>query len=93
MPMRLELGALTVETERPEDAAALLRGLLLHLNNMELANLLGVSDKTVRRWRRTGRLPRHERGQITLLDLLRHLHRRPVEGLADRKGGGSEGQE
>ncbi|HKI99849.1 MAG TPA: helix-turn-helix domain-containing protein [bacterium] len=73
MPMRLELGALTVEVERQEDAADFLRGLFRHLNNKEVADLLGVTDKTVRRWRRAGRLPTRGGGQLTLLDLLHHL--------------------
>lgn len=71
--MRLELGALTVEVERQEDAAAFVRGLLRHLNNVEVAGLLGVSTKTVRRWKRAGRLPDPAGGQINLLELLHHL--------------------
>ena len=76
MPMRLELGALTLVVERQEDAAAFLRGLLRHLNNLELAELLGVTDKTVRRWKREGRLPRREGGQVMLLELLQHVQAR-----------------
>lgn len=73
MPMRLELGLVKLEVERQEDAAAFLRGLLRYLNNLELAAVLGVTDKTVRRWKREGRLPTREGGQIMLLDLLYHL--------------------
>jgi excisionase family DNA binding protein len=73
MPMRLELGALTVEVERQEDAADFLRGLFRQLTNKEVAEVLGVTDKTVRRWRRAGRLPGREGGQLTLLDLLHYL--------------------
>lgn len=72
MPMRLELGTLTVEVERQEDATDFLRGLFRHLNNKEVAHLLGVTDKTVRRWQRAGRLPGGNGGQLTLLDLLQH---------------------
>jgi excisionase family DNA binding protein len=72
MRMRLELGALAVQMERPEDAAEFLRGLMRCLNNREVAEVLGVTDKTVRRWKREGRLPEGRGGQITLLDLLHH---------------------
>lgn len=56
--MRLQLGTLTVQVERQEEATEFLRGLFRHLNNKEVAELLGVTDKTVRRWQQTGRLPR-----------------------------------
>ena len=82
--MRLELGALTVEVERQEDAAAFVRGLLRHLNNVEVAGLLGVSTKTVRRWKRTGRLPDPAGGQMHLLALLQHLQ--PQRGAPDGRG-------
>jgi excisionase family DNA binding protein len=80
MPMRLELGALTVKVERPEEAAEFLRGLCRQLNNKEVAELLGVTDKTVRRWRRAGRLPGGARGQLTMLHLLQHLGPHPAAG-------------
>lgn len=73
MPMRLELGTLTVQVEHQEEATAFLRGLFRHLTNKEVAELLGVTDKTVRRWQQTGRLPSRSGGQLTLLDLLGHL--------------------
>ena len=73
MPMRLELGAFTVEVERQEDAAAFVCGLLRRLNNRDVGHLMGVTDKTVRRWRREGRLPSEEGAQLTLLNLLYYL--------------------
>jgi Homeodomain-like domain len=73
MPLRVELGALTVEVERQEDAAALLRSLCRRLNAREVAELLGVTDKTVRRWRELGRLPGDAHGHFTLMHLLDHL--------------------
>ena len=73
MPMRLELGAFTVEVERQEDAANFVCGLLRRLNNRDVGHLMGVTDKTVRRWRREGRLPSEEGAQLTLLNLLYYL--------------------
>jgi hypothetical protein len=70
MPMRLELGAFTVEVERQEDAAAFLCGLLRRLNDKQVGEVLGVTDKTVRRWKREGRLPNEKNGRLSLLHLL-----------------------
>lgn len=73
MPMRLQVGAFAVECERHEDAEEFLRRLVRQLNNKEVAGLLGVTDKTVRRWRRAGRLPGEPGGQVSLLELLQYL--------------------
>ncbi len=88
MPMRLEVGAFTVEVEHQEDAAAFVCGLLRRLNNRDVGELLGVTDKTVRRWRREGRLPSEEGAQLTLLYLLHYLAPpliRPPGGSAPRQ--------
>ncbi len=71
--MRLELGGISVILEAEEDPAAFLAGLLRHLNNTEVAQVLGVTDKTVRHWKRQGILPQRANGQVTLLDLLCHM--------------------
>ena len=55
--MRLELGALKIELDEGDDVEAFFRGLFRHFNNMELSEMLGVSPKTVTRWKRDGRLP------------------------------------
>jgi hypothetical protein len=75
--MRLEVGALTLEVEHPAEAAPLLELLFRYFNNKELGELLGVTDKTVRRWKREGRLPAGEGGPVTLLQLLQYLDLQP----------------
>ena len=89
MPLRLTVGSVSVEVEHQEAADAYLRSLLRLLNNLEVADLLGVTDKTVRRWKRSGRLPSRSGGQVMLLDLLAHLHTVPgsaTAGLPPRSG-------
>lgn len=68
--MRIDLGPVRVEFGKGEDPVTFLRGLLRPLNNLELADMLGVSPKTVQRWKADGRLPRGEGNQVRLLDLL-----------------------
>lgn len=71
--MRIELGAVRLVLDNGEDMDEVLRGLLRHLTNKEIAALLGVSERTVRRWKVQGRLPARGSDQITLLELLRFL--------------------
>ena len=78
MSVRMTIGSVTVEVDQPDAADAFLRGLLRHLNNQEVAHLLGVTDKTVRRWQRAGRLPNRPGGQTLLLDLYAHMG--PAQG-------------
>ena len=68
--MRLELGALKIELEEGDDVEAFFRGLFRHFNNMELSEILGVSPKTVTRWKRDGRLPGGSGKGLTMLELL-----------------------
>jgi len=71
--MRLELGTVNVVLDADEDPAVFLKRLYRHLTNMEVGEILGVSNKTVQRWKREGRLPSRGTGQIMLLDLLHFL--------------------
>ena len=84
MPMRMTVGAVTVEVEHPDAADAFLRSLFRHLTNQEVADLLGVTDKTVRRWQRSGRLPHRPGGQTLLLDLVTHLGAAPPRAERSR---------
>lgn len=68
--MRLELGALRIELEEGDDVEAFFRGLFRHFNNMELSEILGVSPKTVTRWKRDGRLPGGQGKGLSMLELL-----------------------
>jgi hypothetical protein len=71
--MRLELGTVNVVLDADEDPAVFLKRLYRHLTNLEVGEILGVSNKTVQRWKREGRLPSRGTGQIMLLDLLHFL--------------------
>lgn len=71
--MRIELGSVKLVLDSGEDVDEVLRRLLRHFTNKEIAALLGVSERTVRRWKEQGRLPSRGSGQITLLELLRFL--------------------
>ncbi len=69
----IEVGAVKIHLEQNEEAMALLESLLRPLNNKEVAAMIGVSERTVMRWKRCGRLPSRNKGQIFVLDLIRHL--------------------
>lgn len=80
--MRLELGALKIELEEGDDVEAFFRSLFRHFNNMELSEMLGVSPKTVTRWKRDGRLPGGPGKGLTMLELLSAVKGSAVEGPA-----------
>lgn len=72
---RIELGAIRLYFDSMEEAVAVLSALVRHLTNKEAATMLGVSERTVRRWKGEGRLTAAESGgALTLADLLqRHV--------------------
>jgi FixJ family two-component response regulator len=69
----MNLGPIQMEFGQEEEALSVLRGLLRHVNNKEVAHLLGISERTVRRWKLSGRLPNREHEQVSLLELVSHL--------------------
>jgi hypothetical protein len=69
----VHLGSLRLELEESTAALEVLAGLLRHLNNKEVGGLLGISERTVRRWKVSGRLPSRDSEQVSLLELLVHL--------------------
>lgn len=69
----IEVGAVKIHLKENEEAVALLESLLRPLNNKEVAAMIGISERTVMRWKRSGRLPTRNKGQIFVLDLIRHL--------------------
>lgn len=71
--MRLELGALSLVLEKGDDVDAVFRSLFRHLNNMELADMFGVSAKTVARWQQEERLPRGRGKGLMMLELFKSL--------------------
>ena len=69
----VHLGALRLDLEESDAAFEVLTALLRHLNNKEVGGLLGISERTVRRWKLSGRLPNKDNEQVSLLELLLHL--------------------
>ena len=69
----IEFGAVRVYLGDADEALAMLQALVRHITNKEAAALLGVSERTVRRWKREGRLPSRHGDQIMLVELLEHL--------------------
>lgn len=73
----IEVGKLRIHLQEDEDAVSLLQSLMRHVSNQEIADILGVSERTVRRWKDQGRLPRREHARLKLADLIEHLSREP----------------
>ena len=69
--MRLEIGDMRLFVEGEAELSAALRSLVQHYANKELAAMLGVSERTLRRWKDAGLLPQRGRERLTLLDLIR----------------------
>jgi excisionase family DNA binding protein len=63
-----------------EDPVTVLRSLMRHVSNQEIADMLGISERTVRRWKHEGRLPRREHARLKLADLIAHLVRNGTAG-------------
>lgn len=69
----IEVGAVKIHLREDEEAMVLLEKLLRPMSNKEVAAMLGVSERTVMRWKRAGRLPSRESGQVFTVDLIRHV--------------------
>ena len=69
----IEMGGLKIHLTADEDAVSLVQALMRHLSNQEVADVLGVSERTVRRWKREGRLPDRGNARLRLADLVEHL--------------------
>jgi len=67
--MRIRIGNVHIELERGEDPAQAFKGLMRKMGNKELGDLLGVSERTVRRWKDSGELPGAGR-QVSMMELL-----------------------
>lgn len=66
----VKLGPLRLEFDTGESALHIIEGLMRHLSNKEVGGLLGISERTVRRWKCAGRLPSKDNEQVSLLELL-----------------------
>lgn len=71
--MHLELGGIRLVVESEAEMVEVLTAMLRHLTNKEVAGILGVSERTVRRWKEEGRLPDRGNEQVTLAELVAHL--------------------
>jgi len=69
----LEFGSIRVTLDTEEETVSLLTALMRHLGNKEVAAMIGVSERTVRRWKQEGRLPCRANEPVMLADLLLHL--------------------
>lgn len=69
----IEVGAVKIHLREDEEAMVLLEKLLRPMSNKEVAAMLGISERTVMRWKRAGRLPSRESGQVFMVDLIRHV--------------------
>ena len=69
----IEVGAVKIHLQENEEAMAMLESLLRPLSNKEVAAMIGISERTVMRWKQAGRLPSRGSGQVFMVDLIRHL--------------------
>ena len=69
----IEIGEVKIHLEKNEEAVDMLQALLRPLSNKEVAAMIGISERTVVRWKQTGLLPARETGQLLLVDLVRHM--------------------
>lgn len=69
----IEVGAVKIHLNEDEEAVGMLEKLLRPLSNKEVAAMIGVSERTVMRWKRMGRLPSRDSGQVFMVDLIRHV--------------------
>lgn len=71
----IELGHLRIHLDEEEETVTVLQSLARYLSNQETAEILGVSERTVRRWKRKGRLRCGENMRLSFADLLLTLTR------------------
>ena len=58
----IELGGLRIHLNADEDAVSMVQALMRYLSNQEVADVLGISERTVRRWIKQGALIAHRFG-------------------------------
>ena len=73
----IEVGKLRIHLQEDDDAVSLLQSLMRHVSNQEIATMLAVSERTVRRWMREGHLPQRQHARLKLSDLIEYLSREP----------------
>lgn len=69
----IEIEDVKIHLEEGEDPIDVLKSLLKPLNNKEIAAMLGVCERTVIRWKDKGKLPTRGKGQIFVMDMLKHI--------------------
>ena len=69
----IEVGEVKIHLDENDEAVGMLQALLRPLSNKEVAGMIGISERTVVRWKQNGTLPARETGQLLLVDLVRHM--------------------
>ena len=69
----IEVGSIKIHLEEIEETITVLQSLLRPLNNKEVATMIGISERTVVRWKKLGQIPSRSNGQVFMVDMLRHL--------------------
>ena len=73
--MILEIGALRLHFESPEDMDAQLERMSELVSEKEMAGMAGVSERAIRRWKHLPTFPRNENGTITRAAFLQFIFR------------------
>jgi hypothetical protein len=87
----LELSGIKLHAQSSAQALELLQLMLRHLSAAELSRMLGVSERTIGRWGRQGRLPTDGSGGVMLFNLLRGPHS-GSPAASPRQGAGAGGK-
>ena len=69
----IELGFLQIHLPEGAEATGMVEILLRPLVNKQIAAMLGISERTVIRWKRAGMLPCRGKSQVFMMDLLRFV--------------------
>ncbi|MDH5753251.1 MAG: helix-turn-helix domain-containing protein [Deltaproteobacteria bacterium] len=85
--MRIRVGTVCLDVEGDRELQGALRSLFRHLSNKELGDILGISERTVRRWKDEGQLPSKGRERLTMLDLLQTIQGGEITEPAGRPSG------
>ena len=72
----MEIGALRLHFESPEDMDAQLGRMGETVSNKEMAAMIGVSERTVQSWKHLPDFPRTENGAVTRAAFLEFVFRK-----------------
>lgn len=75
---KIEVGIIHIHLPAHESAVAVVEGLLRPMVNKEIAAMMGISERTVMRWKKSGQLPSRGRRQVFLIELLHNITQPPA---------------